>query len=159
MKYSDIRPLIRSGDLLAWDTKGVGVWNKLLIWLGRLGQLTQWTHVGVAWVVGDRVFVLDAVASGVRDYPLSQTLPVYLISRNTPLTDEQLAFAISKKGQQYSYWECFLAWIKRNDKTNKFWQCAEYASAVLGLDCDATPSAVIDYVMQRGGSMVFISSQ
>jgi hypothetical protein len=158
VKYEDIRPSIKSGDLLAWNHKGKGRWNRFLIWLGRLGQLSGWTHVGVAWVVGERVLILDAVSKGVRDYPLSMDLPCYLISRNEPLTDAQLAFALSKKGQKYSYWECFLAWLGRNDKTNEFWECAEFVCAVLGLDCQAVPSAVVDHAMQRGATMTFISN-
>ena len=157
MIYDAIRTSIRSGDVLAWADKGHGRWNRFLIWLGRLGQLTPWTHVGIAWVVGDRVLVLDAVATGVRDYPLSLDLPCYLIATGTPLTDAQLAFALSKKGQQYSYWECFMAWLGRNDKTNEYWECAEYVCAVLGLDCQSVPSAVIDHVMERGATMTYIS--
>lgn len=157
MKYSDWRTHIQSGDILAWDTKGKTPWTRFLIWLGRLGQLTQWTHVGIAWVVGERVLILEAVASGIRDYPLSLDLPVYHLARNTPLTKKQLAFALSKKGEKYSYWECFLSWLKKNNSKNSSWQCAEYVSAVLNLDCQNTPSAVVDYVMEQGASQVLLT--
>lgn len=157
MDYAQARQRIQSGDVLAWDSKGSGVWNRFLIWLGRLGQLTPWTHVGVAWVVGDRVLIIDAVAKGVRDYPLSQDLPCYHLARATPLSDAQLAFALSKKGQRYSYLECVWAWFGRNNPHDANWECAEYVCAILDLDCKATPSDVVDFVMAQGASMTLIT--
>jgi hypothetical protein len=157
VRYENIRPRIVSGDVLAWDSKGVGRWNRFLIWLGRLGQLTKFTHVGIAWVVGERVLIIDAVATGVRDYPLSQDLPCYLLSRNTPLTDKQLAFALAQKGEKYSYLECLWAWFGRNNPHDNFWQCSEFVCEVLDFDCEATPSAVVDYVMAQGAEMTLIT--
>lgn len=158
MKYADARPYIKSGDIVAFSYRGMVNFGDFLIWIGRLFQLTQWTHVGVVWVVGERVLILDAVGSGVRDYPLGNELPFYHLPRSEGLTDAQLAFALSRKGERYSYLECVLAWFRRNNPKNKSWQCAEYVCAVLGLPCQATPSAVVDFAMATGSDCTLITN-
>ena len=159
MKYSEARPQIKSGDVVAFAYKGMVNFGDFLIWFGRLFQITAWTHVGVVWCVGERVLIIDAVGSGVRDYPLGNTLPFYHLPRPNGLSAEQLAFALSKKGQKYSYWECILAWFRRNNPKNKSWQCAEFVCAVLNLDCQATPSAVVDFLMAEGSVCTLITGE
>ena len=157
MNYTAARPLIRSGDVLAWTSKGESWIKRFLIWIGRLGELSEWTHVGVAWVVGHDIFVIEAVGTGVRLFPLERDLPAFHFARNTDLTEQQLDFALSKIGQRYSWLECVLAWARLNDPRNSRWECAELAAAILELDCQAVPAAVINLVMEQGAVQTLIT--
>ena len=72
MIYKQARPMIRSGDVLAWSHRGIRSWHDLKIWLVRMFTRSEYSHVGTAWVVGNRVFVIEAVMPKVRIYPLSK---------------------------------------------------------------------------------------
>ena len=148
-KYSDIRSTIRTGDILAWSHTGNKSFYDFKLWLVKLFTKSKFTHVGIAWVVGSRVFILESVSAGVRIYPLSLALPCYLVSKGH-LSSEQLTFAISKAGQEYSTIECIKAYFNSNNLSNSSWQCAEYVCSVLNLPCRATPADVVKYLLDRG---------
>ena len=113
---------------------------------GWTGQ--TYSHVGIAWVVGERVFVIEAMDGiGVRIMPLSDRLPFYCVDTNTDWTNERETLALSKVGEQYSYLDAIRAGLGIKT-TAKGWQCAEYAAMVLGIEVDdATPGAVVEAVM------------
>ena len=133
MKYSDARPAIRSGDVLAWSHRGWKSWYDIKLQLVRMWTRSEFCHVGVAWVVVDRVFVLEAVASGVRLMPLSQLLPAAWISRGI-WNAECEKRALEALGSPYSYWDAIAGSIGKLDigEDNR-WQCSEYVSYVLSL--------------------------
>lgn len=153
--YSEYRDLIRSGDILAWSHKGMRNFYDFKVWLVRLFTRSAYTHVGIAWVVGKRVFILEAVGAGVRIYPLSLELPFYHVPWDF-LTEAKLELALSKAGQRYSYWECVKAYFRLNDKNDNNWECAEYVCVVHNLPCGATPAAVIEFV-SKGEELVEIT--
>jgi len=131
---------------------GVRSWYDFKVWLVRLFTQSEYTHVGVAWTVAGRVFILEAVGSGVRIFPLSLELPFFHLPWRD-LSGDQLEFALSKAGQPYSYLECVAAYFNKNDATDNRWQCAEYVCAIHKLDCKATPSAVVDYLLSCGATL------
>jgi hypothetical protein len=136
MDYQDIRPLIKSGDALAWTHRGWGSWHDIKI---QLFTRSEFSHVAVAWAVRGRVFALEAVQPCVRIYPLSQLGDFYHLptqpTRSTSSikaawTDDVETFALSKVGQPYSQWQAVLAFFGLSKADHK-WECAEYAKAVL----------------------------
>jgi hypothetical protein len=154
MKYSEYRSNIKSGDILAWSyTKFNWTWYDFKIMLVRLATRSKYTHVGIAWIVGGRVFILEAVSTGVRIFPLSKDVPFMHLTWKE-LTNEQLEFALEKVGEKYSYWECFLAFFKKNNPNNDDWECAEFVGKVMDFPCKAEPVAVVDYVLQNNGSQI-----
>jgi hypothetical protein len=155
MTYRDFRPSIKSGDILAWTHKGIRSFRDFRIWLVRLFTQSEYVHVGVAWCVGERVFILEAVSTGVRIYPLSLDLPCYHLTGND-LTDEQLNKALAYAGQPYSYLECMNAYFGNNNPNDNKWECAEYVVSILGLSCTATPSAVVQHMLSNGSLMTEI---
>ena len=79
--YANIRQHIKSGDLLAWSHRAPW-WASLRdckIALVRLFTRSEYCHVGIAWVLGGRVFVIEAVKPEVRIYPLSKLAPFYWV--------------------------------------------------------------------------------
>jgi hypothetical protein len=151
VKYQDIRPLIRSGDLLAWTHKGWSTWDDIQIQLVRFFTQSEYSHVGIAYVMGERVFILEAVAAGVKLTPLSENLPFFLIQTGMQWSSLVEASAMEIQGQKYSKWEAIKAFfVKLKPGKNKVWECAEYVIYILNvagypIDCKATPTAVIEW--------------
>jgi uncharacterized protein YycO len=141
MKYAEVRNKIKSGDLLAWA--GTCFQCRVV----RAFTNSTYSHVGVAWVIGGRVFVLEAVTSGVRIYPLSREIPFYLQPTGALWNDEAESFALKHVGDKYSRLDAIKTFLRMPIK-NDMWQCAEFAQAVLSmasvrLNCDATPEEVM----------------
>lgn len=127
MKYTDARPLIRSGDLILLRGKGPGPW------LIRLWTASQWAHCGVAWVVGDRVLLLEAEPfKGVRAIPLSKRLgPGAALAKTRPQWGQEAeTAALENLGEPYGWVDALRAGFGLRSTSNGF-QCAEYAMAVL----------------------------
>lgn len=143
MNYTDARPLIQSGDVFAW--RGRNFWSRLIrSWTG-----SSWSHVGIAWVVGGRVLVLEArFHGGVRCVPLSKLLPCDWIT-GQGLTDEQLTRALDELGGGYSTIDAIRAGLGL-DPNQPGRQCSEYIKTVLGIDCDPTPGAVAETMLKSG---------
>ena len=134
MKYSDARPSIKSGDVLAWSHRGWKTWYDIKLQVVRMWTRSEYCHVGIAWVVGSRVFVLEAVSTGVQIVPLSGLLPCYWISLKAfPFTEEVLTDALWHVKSPYSYWQALLAGLHLKERImDTKWQCAEYVQYILG---------------------------
>ena len=161
MQYEEFRNEIKSGDVLAWTHVGFKSWKDFELMMVRLGQRSEYTHVGVAWVVAGRVFILEAVGTGIRIFPLSKELPFFHIASNIEWSTDVEEFALSKLGEEYSKWEAFLGLFGKTSRDDK-WQCSEYVREILkkagkDLDCEATPSAVVNAMLDQGGSLLKVN--
>jgi hypothetical protein len=63
MKYEAAREKVKSGDLLAWSHRGWRSWYDIQIQLVRFFTQSEYSHVGIAWVVGGRVHI-PAIKAG-----------------------------------------------------------------------------------------------
>lgn len=152
-KYSEIRNSICSGDLVAWSHRGIKSLYDLKIWFVTLFTQSRYTHVGVAWCIGDRVFVIEAVMPLVRIYPLSKTGDFYHINQNFEWTEEVESLALSIVGEEYSQLQAIEAPIRTPSRDSK-WQCAEFYAVIakeLGADLGNiyTPQAIVEASLQR----------
>lgn len=155
MKYADYRGKIKSGDILAWSHREgwFDSFHSFKVNCVRLFQRSEYSHVGIAWVVAGRVFVLESVVPLVRVVPLSGLLPAYVASGNG-LRKDQLERALGMVGKaEYSQWEAIKAFFGYNSLENDHIQCAEYVIDVLGLDCPATPSEVVRHMIHHGAHL------
>jgi hypothetical protein len=149
MLYEEKREEIRSGDVLAWTHTKWDSWYNIKVQLVRIFTQSEYCHVGIAWVIGGRVFVFEAVSSGVRAYPLSRSVPFYWMPTSRAWTKDAEEFALNELGAKYSTWQAIKAFLGILDKgADDVWQCAEYSQAILkrlgiNLKGDATPSAMI----------------
>jgi hypothetical protein len=158
MKYLEHRNEIKSGDVLAWTHNGIKSWKDFEIFLVRLGQRSEYTHVGIAWVIAGRVFILEAVSSGIRIFPLSREIPCFHLKTDIKWTEEVEEFALAKVGEKYSKWEALLGLFGKTTVDDK-WQCSEFVIEILklagnNLDCDATPSEVVNALLNQGKMLV-----
>lgn len=158
VNYAAARPDIRSGDLLAWSHERWGSWYDFKVQMVRVFTRSVYCHVGIAWSVGGRMFVLEAVSAGVRIFPLSRLLPFYWVPLHSSWEDEVEAWALRQVGEPYSQWQAVLAGLQLlKAGEDAIWQCAEYAAEVarragVELGKDVTPQAVMLAAQRLPGS-------
>ncbi len=163
MQYADVRPQIKTGDLLAWSHGGWRTWHDIQVSFVRIFTRSEFSHVGLAWVANGRVFILEAVGSGVRIYPLSRELPFYWVPKPFRLSRNAVNFAFAHIGDAYSKFQAKLAGLGLLQKgDDDVWQCAEFVLSILAQDrwplddVDATPTAVVKAAMQHWGALRYV---
>lgn len=164
MKYADARPLIRSGDLIAWGHDAWSSYHDIEVQMVRMFTRSEYAHVAVAWGVAGRLLVVEAVVPHVRIFPLSKLTPFYWLSgeiRNdwSPGVEE---LALSKVGESYSKWEAVKSFVSRVvPGSNSEWQCAELAAYLrAGLLLEGyespTPATLVRSALQSGAGLVLV---
>lgn len=151
--YSDVENTIQSGDLLAWSTKGIKQPIDIICHIVRIFTKSEYDHVGIAWKIGGRLFVIDAVPPTVRIFPLEKKLPFYHIPMNVEWNPKAESLLLSKIGDKYSVWQAFLSYFKKPNEDNQ-WQCAElvndfYKSVGINLEDAFTPTAVVSKALEK----------
>ncbi len=149
MKYDEIRGQIASGDIIAWTHRKWGSFYDIKVQLVRIFTRSEYSHVGTAWVVGERVFVIEAVEPKVRIYPLSKYDEFYWMPMKAPWTKKTEALALSKVGDTYSTRDAMRAMFTTLEDDEK-WECAELvaniaASDGINLGKLYTPSSVVRF--------------
>ena len=158
MKYNEIRDRIRSGDLLAFARNS---WTSSVI---RIFTRSTYSHVGVAWVTGGRVFILESVGhGGTRIFPLSLSGDFYLLPLRAPWTPSVEEFALENVGIRYSVLDAILAYFGRLPR-GSMRECAAYALEIYRRACvdlgdRATPDAVVlEAQKRRAVETIFVTN-
>ena len=149
--YLELRPQIKTGDILAW--RGTSI----VSWVISKRTKSPYTHVGIAWVVGSRVLVLQAdPGRGVDVAPLSKNIPVYWIQADAPLSEHALGIALHKLQTPYSILNAIRAGIGLRPKHGGM-PCVHYANKVLKHNgvllhlADLTPKTFVEMASQTFG--------
>ena len=159
MNYTAARTQIRTGDLLFWSG---GSWKNLhdiQVLAVRVFDTTEYSHVGFAWVVLGRVFVIHAIGRGVSIDPLSTQGSFYWIPMGIDYPDAALEQGFARVGEKYSKWDAILGFFKRlKIGENTAWQCAEFVIwlwqlAGVHMSDTATPSAIVADALAHGYSL------
>ena len=157
--YADIRPHMKTGDLLFWrNHKGgpaIGYLERLIV---QAGTMSPYIHVGMCWVEGGRVWVMEITTRGCAPRLLSLTGDFAWVSAPQALSKPALWRAQSFFGEwTYSRWQALTGWLgKLSIGKDLRGQCAEYVLTVLN-DCDhlkfakpiATPQGVADAALMQ----------
>ena len=161
--YPNIRQHIKSGDLLAWSHRAPwwSSWRDFKIALVRLFTRSEYSHVGIAWRVGQRVFVIEAVMPAVRIFPLSQVLPFYWVPMPQYWSDQVEEYALNQVGDAYSEWDAMVGYfgMPANDRRE---QCAELAIRIaqqgnVDLGDRATPDGVVLRAQEQGATLTYVT--
>lgn len=160
MNYSEARPTIKSGDLIAYSAGDWKSWHGIKINLIRIFMRSTYSHVGVAWVISGRVFILEAVVPLTRIYPLSKTGNFYLIPLNAEWSINTEEYALSRIGEAYSQWDAIKAYFNPLKKGSVS-ECAAYAREILlrdGIDLGelSRPDTVVQAALDRGCFVKYI---
>ena len=148
--YADARPLISSGDLLAWSD------CDLVARAIRLWTQSTWDHVGIAWRFRDRLFVLEATLSGVGLRALSLATPFDWIATSAKWTDDVEAFALAQLGRPYDVYDAIRVGLGvKPSSAGEI--CSLYAAEVIAatgatsfLRKGLTPQALVATMLYRG---------
>ena len=160
MIYSKARPMIRSGDVLAWSHRGIHSWHDFKIACVRFFTRSEYSHVGTAWVVGNRVFVIEAVMPKVRIYPLSKLGDFYWLQMGAYWRKATETLALSFVGDDYSQVQAMVSPFITPPKDDH-WECAELVATVarqdsIDLGAVYTPSEVVLAAQKRGAPLTYV---
>lgn len=133
MLYADIRPLIKTGDCLLFSHAEMSSWYDFQVQMVRMATRSDFSHVGIAYVAHDRIFVLEAVSNEVRCFPLSRATPFFWVPNPKKAKPEALEWAFKQLGLPYeNKWKMVLAKVfPIKLKGNSRWQCSEYFNGFL----------------------------
>lgn len=112
---------IRSGDLIAW-TKSNGFFNNII----RLFTLSEYTHVGIAVVEDDGVYVVEAIRPRTAKSRLDVKVPFYHIPMGVDFSTDDYNLLHEYIGKRYSTLQAALSWINVHIDDDK-WYCTELA--------------------------------
>ena len=151
MLYDEIRDKIRPGDLIAFSNEKWGSKADLQTQIVRIFTRSEYSHVGIAWPIGGRVMILEAVVPRVRIFPLSYLLPFYWMPTQAPWSNDVEEYALARVGESYSKLEAIRGFFGLT-RDNRRWQCAEYVRSILNragvpLDGPDTPTALVQEIM------------
>lgn len=158
MNYNEARPLIQSGDLLAWSHYSWATWYDLQVQAVRIATESEYCHVGLALAFAGRVWVVESVQPTVRLMPLSNLLDggAFWLPLNAPMSDAETEFALAKVGKgKYSKLQAIQAQLNAIEVgADDLWSCAEFliaARRLSGVDLGpkATPAAVVRAAQAR----------
>ena len=163
MDYATARPLIQSGQLIAQSHGDWTTWRGLKVNLVRIFTRSTYSHIGIAWVIGGRVFILEAVKPKLRIYPMSKIGDFYLLPLQAAWGEAAENLALKNIGVDYSELVAMQAFFGPL-QVGEVRQCAAYALAVLhadGIDLGnrATPDALVLAAMQRGATCTLITQK
>jgi hypothetical protein len=161
-KYIEYRDQIQSGDLLAWSHRGWRTWHDFKIQMVRLFTQSEYSHVGIAWVVGGRVFVIEAVEPMVRAFPLSKLGSFYITPLNAAWEAETEEAALGHIGADYKQLVAIEAYFRCLPEGTVS-ECAALVIDVMRRDGiflgrRATPDAVVREAQMRGGPTYLIEA-
>lgn len=162
MKYAYARRKLKSGDLLAWSHRKLKSWHDFKVQVVRMATRSEYSHVGICWVSGGRVWVIEAVEPCVRIYPLSKLGEFY----HTPLpihwTSAVEDAALEHVGVEYLQLDAVRAFFDRLE-AGKVTECAALAQVVamsggVYLGKRATPDAVMREAQRLGNPTYLIEN-
>jgi len=164
MKYLEIRSSVKSGDIIAYSHRSWKTWYDIKVQMIRIFTRSEYSHVGLAWVYGGRVFIIESVAPLIRIVPLSNTGNFYHISMNVQWSYQTEDYALGLVGTgKYSQLEAINSFLGNPSKISptKNWQCCKFAIVVLAL-CGirlretATATAVVQSALEMNKTLTYV---
>lgn len=164
--YTSIRPMVRSGDVLAFEAKTF-VGRLISAWTG-----SRFSHVGIAmWLAASgaepRLFLLESRGgAGVAMRLLSGVGPCWYLPTNIQWTVEVNQFIWPRLGNAQYDWRSILRRIFfRPAKRDGRYYCSEFVGEVLvrggfplTVEAFADPGALVHEVLRSGaGQMYWLS--
>jgi hypothetical protein len=159
MVYANARKLIQSGDIICFTHRRLRSWYDLQVMLVRWATASKYSHVGIAYRMDGRVWLLEAVTPLVRMVPLSHFAEegFDVLSMKRGMSGAEREAAIGQVGvARYSRWQAVLGFLRRlKFGRDALTQCCEYVIVhrrMSGVDLGpvATPAAVVDKALQSG---------
>ena len=126
--YCSIRENIKSGDLLIWGENKLSPVSNAILHLIRILTLSDYAHVGIAWRMGGRLFVIEATIPEIRISAVSNLEEFYFVNMNVDFNEPLENWLLSKIGLKYSFKDALRACFGKTCVDDDEWQCAELAN-------------------------------
>ena len=148
--YLDEREKIQSGDLLIWSQEKLETLSDLIPYIVRFFTMSDYNHVGIAWKVEGRLFVIEATLPEIRIHPVSKRRPFYYIPMGVKMDDKGLNYLLNLIGKDYSIRQAVLALFGKSLKDEYI--CTELAKEfynLYGVDVgeDLTPGGMVHNIL------------
>ena len=163
--YYSYRRKIKSGDLLVWNKGAGNLLDTVSLFLIKLFTLSEYVHVGIAWRVAGRLFVIEATMGGVRITPLSKRAEFFHLPMGIKWLKSYDSFLLDKVGNSYSIMSVIKGYLGLyvNTKDAK-WQCVELANSFYkytGIDFNDifTPAKLVTAILKDGGNIFYVSGK
>lgn len=159
------RQAIKSGDLLIWKKSKKSLISNWTIELIRFFTRSDFAHVGIAWVMDGRVFVVEATQPVVRLTIVKDNDEFYHAPMVIEWSDTSEEYLIDKIGLKYSVFDAIRAFLGKTLDNDRRYQCAELANEFYkthGIELgDAfTPSKLVEAVLRLQTTTIdFVSGQ
>lgn len=159
------RQAIKSGDLLIWKKSKKSLISNWTIELIRFFTRSDFAHVGIAWVMDGRVFVVEATQPVVRLTIVKDNDEFYHAPMVIEWSDTSEEYLIDKIGLKYSVFDAIRAFLGKTLDNDRRYQCAELANEFYkthGIELgDAfTPSELVEAVLRLQTTTIdFVSGQ
>jgi len=127
--------------------------------------MSEYSHVGIAYKVGERLYILEAQVPEVRITPMGNEGGYYLLPMNVNVSNTVIDSLLDKVGEEYSIMEAIRSYFGFNNFDDNKWICTEYVKYYLdmvniNIGAIKTPSDVVKSLMdQYGKSLVFINKK
>ena len=163
MLYKEYRNEIKSGDLLVWSTDDFSKWPNWFSAIIRIFTMSEYNHVGIAWVIGNRVFVIEATPPAVRIYPLSHKPSFYHMPMDLEWDTDMEDWLLEQVGKPYSVIDAIRGYFGKPKRDGK-WMCSElagtfYRKCGYNLKDSWTPEELVRYFREEESrSMKFVKT-
>ena len=111
MDYSEYHSNISSGDLIVFSATKIRTTYDLLSYIVRLFTMSEYNHVGIAWVIGDSNLIVEAQVPEVKISPLKKLGSFYHIPMGIDFNDNALGRIASSLNNAISYPRCMTSWM------------------------------------------------
>jgi hypothetical protein len=163
MEYLKIRDQIKTGDALLFSGGNWKSWYGFQVMMVRMFKPSEWSHIGMAWVAHNRVFIMESVGNGIRLFPLSRELPFGWVSRPKELSEFALDWAFAHIAVKYpAKWKMVLnkGFGLHIDEEGAL-DCSDFFMGILEqdgeiLDCPRDPTSILRELMQHWGSLSLV---
>lgn len=163
--YSKVRETIKTGDLLIWKTTKIKSLLDFILYLYQKIFKAEFTHVGIAVVLGNRTMIVEATPPVVRLYPVSLLDDFYLLKTDIEYKDKHLDILFKYLGKKYSILDLINSLFKIANSRDNYY-CSELASEFyneIGLidneNAGLTPDSIVKAVKEATGNpIVFVKN-
>lgn len=163
--YSKVRHDIKTGDLIAWKTTKITSFFTFVLYLYQKILGADFTHVGIAFREGDRLFVLEATPPAVRLHPLSLSGDFYHIPVSYDQQSSQIDYLLLTLGREYSIFDLLRSMFKLGNDNSDYYcseLCADFYNAVGYINNEwagVTPDSLVNEVVKTSGtSPIFVKN-
>jgi len=145
---------IASGDLLVWKKSKFSKTSNFYLNLIRFFTRSEYAHVGVAWRIDGRLFVVEASQPVVRIVPVKEADEFYHISMDIAWTEFSENWLLDKVGLKYSILDAVRAYLGKTIEDDRRYQCAELANEFyklhgINLSYAFTPSLLVSEALEN----------